>query len=189
MKKQIELEKTKVEYSLKQKRGIRRMRLTIHQNGAFVVSAPMAMSLWRIESFINQKARWIISKLQHFQKIRTQAHKLGIVGGYSDHKNKAQQIALNKVAQFNQIYNFPVNKIIIKNHKTLWGSCSKKGNLNFNYKIALLPERHIDYIIVHELCHLKEFNHSQNFWNLVEKTIPEHKIIRKELKTSGLNFI
>ena len=81
------------------------------------------------------------------------------------------------------------NKINIKNQKTRWGSCSKKGNLNFNYKIALLPQHLADYIIVHELCHLGEFNHSRSFWNLVAKVFPEYLGIRNELRRSGIHFI
>jgi hypothetical protein len=65
----------------------------------------------------------------------------------------------------------------------------RKGNLNFNYKIALLPERLADYIIVHELCHLKEVNHSQKFWNLVAKMMPDYLEIRNELKRSGIKSV
>ena len=60
--------------------------------------------------------------------------------------------------------------------------------MNFNYKIALLPERLADYIIVHELCHLEEFNHSQKFWNLVAKEIPDYLNARRELKKSGVGY-
>ncbi len=74
------------------------------------------------------------------------------------------------------------------NQRTKWGSCSKKGNLNFNYKIALMPEKIADYIVVHELCHLKEFNHSRKFWNLVVKIIPDYLEIKKELKNKSLIF-
>jgi len=84
-------------------------------------------------------------------------------------------MAQKKVNKFNKVYGFKFNKIAIKNQKTRWGSCSKKGNLNYNYKIVLLPEKSADYIIVHELCHLKEFNHSRKFWNLVERALPDYK--------------
>jgi len=98
------------------------------------------------------------------------------------YKLRALEIARQRIAYFNAFYQFPVNKITVRNQKTRWGSCSKKGNLNFNYKIALLPQSLSDYIIVHELCHLKEFNHSKNFWNLVAKTIPNYKHIKKQFR-------
>ncbi|MCU0660293.1 MAG: M48 family metallopeptidase [Candidatus Pacebacteria bacterium] len=92
------------------------------------------------------------------------------------------------MAKFNKVYKFKFNKVSIKNQKTRWGSCSKRGNLNFNYKIALLPEKLAEYVVVHELCHLGQFNHSQKFWNLVAKTMPDYLDIKEELKRSGLRF-
>ena len=90
--------------------------------------------------------------------------------------------SFNRFEYFNKFYSYKWNRIFIKNQKTRWGSCSKRGNLNFNYRIALLPPEAADYIIVHELCHLKEFNHSRNFWKLVEQQIPNYKILHKALK-------
>ncbi|MFH0739628.1 MAG: M48 family metallopeptidase [bacterium] len=101
---------------------------------------------------------------------------------YLKYREQALALAQNRIEHFNKVYGLKYNKISIKNQKTRWGSCSKKGNLNFNYKIVLISERLADYIIVHELCHLKEFNHSQKFWNLVGQEIPDYLEIRKELK-------
>ena len=98
------------------------------------------------------------------------------------YKEEAYNLAESRINYFTKIYKFKYNKINIKNQKTRWGSCSKKGNLNFNYKIALLPSLISDYLIAHELCHLKELNHSKRFWKLVEKTIPNYRSIRGELK-------
>ncbi len=105
---------------------------------------------------------------------------------FTKYKSIAKEIAENRIIHFNQYYQFNIKRVTIKNQKTRWGSCSKKGNLNFNYKIALLPPAMADYVIVHELCHLGEFNHSKNFWNLVAKTIPNHKTIRKQFKKISL---
>jgi predicted metal-dependent hydrolase len=105
------------------------------------------------------------------------------------YKDKAYSIALERLSYFNSIYGYRWNKITIKNQKTRWGSCSRKGNINFNYKIVLLSLDCIDYIIVHELCHLKEFNHSKDFWSLVEEAIPNHLEIRRELRTKNLSLL
>jgi predicted metal-dependent hydrolase len=97
-------------------------------------------------------------------------------------KEYARDLVMKRLEKFNQIYGFKYNAVAIRNQKTRWGSCSSKGNLNFNYKIVLLPPRHADYIIVHELCHLKEFNHSKRFWNLVSKTFPDYEKIIEQLR-------
>jgi predicted metal-dependent hydrolase len=104
------------------------------------------------------------------------------------YKHSAFNLVHQRIAYFNNYYQFNIHRITIKNQKTRWGSCSKKGNLNFNYKIALLPQYLCDYVIVHELCHLGEFNHSQRFWKLVSWTIPHYKKIKKEFKKIPLNF-
>lgn len=98
------------------------------------------------------------------------------------HKADALEIAKQRISHFNGFYQCTIKKVSIKNQLTRWGSCSKKGNLNFNYRITLLPMHLLDYVIVHELCHLKEFNHSKHFWNLVAKTLPDYKKIKKEFK-------
>jgi len=101
---------------------------------------------------------------------------------YRKYKEEARDIVHQKVREWNTYYNLPVKKIYIKNQKTRWGSCSSKGNLNFNYRIVYLPPPLQDYLIVHELCHLKEFNHSRAFWALVSETIPHYSRLRSELK-------
>ncbi len=113
----------------------------------------------------------------------------GLKSEYIKYKAQALEIAQRKIAQFNLVYNFKYNKITIRNQSTKWGSCSKSGNINFNYKIALLPENLADYIIVHELCHLGEFNHSKDFWDLVEKIIPDYKLRKSHLKKISSNGI
>lgn len=107
---------------------------------------------------------------------------------YLKYKNQTATLVKNRLEYFNLIYNFKYNRIVIRNQKTRWGSCSKKGNLNFNYKIILLSPKQADYIIVHELCHLKEFNHSGKFWDLVAQAVPDYKEIRSSLRTNGLQL-
>ncbi len=102
---------------------------------------------------------------------------------FVEYQAEALAIATDRVARFNKIYRFNVGTIRIKNQTTRWGSCSKKGNLNFNYKLALLPVELQDYLIVHELCHIGAFNHSKTFWDLVARTIPHHGELRKRLRS------
>jgi predicted metal-dependent hydrolase len=107
---------------------------------------------------------------------------------YRDYRTAALQLAQKKVEQFNAIYNFRVNRVGIRNQQARWGSCSWNGNLNFNYKIMFLPEELQDYLVAHELCHLAELNHGENFWKLVAKTIPNVDQRHAELRAKGPRF-
>ena len=132
-----------------------------------------------------RRVRYVIRVRRVWRKVSLK----GTKKDYIKYKEQALALAQKRIEHFNKVYGFKVNKVNIKNQKTRWGSCSKKGNLNFNYKIVLIGERQADYIIVHELCHLKEFNHKQKFWNLVVKTMPDYLAIRRELKKNRISFI
>lgn len=86
------------------------------------------------------------------------------------------------VAQINAHYGYKINKVFIKNSRSRWGSCSERGNLNFNYRIVFLPPHLQHYLVVHELCHLGELNHSPKFWARVAETFPAYKSAKKELQ-------
>ena len=92
------------------------------------------------------------------------------------------KIFKKKLNDFAKKMNVHFNMVRIKNFKTIWGSCSSKKNLNFNFKLFFLPESLIDYVCVHELAHLKQMNHSKEFWLEVEKQIPDYRLRREELK-------
>lgn len=105
---------------------------------------------------------------------------------YVLHRDRAYELAVSRLEYFNNFYGYSWKRITIRNSITRWGSCSRQGNLNFNYRIATLPSDLSDYIIVHELCHLGEFNHSRDFWKLIERTIPNYSELRAELKKKGM---
>lgn len=104
---------------------------------------------------------------------------------YLKHKQAARTLIVERIDYFNQIYKCPIRRIAIRNQKTRWGSCSRKGNLNFNFKMMFLPQYLIDYIVVHELCHLTHMNHSKKFWELVAKVIPDYSARKNELRKTG----
>lgn len=153
-----------------------------------MVTAPQNMGQSIIEQFIIKKSQWITDKIDYFKRFPVKMFTKSGKRDYLKYKENALALAESRINYFNKQYEFLINTINIKNQKTRWGSCSRKGNLNFNYKIALLPLRLADYIIVHELCHLGEFNHSYKFWNLVAKTIPDYRDLRNELRKSGKIF-
>lgn len=97
-------------------------------------------------------------------------------------KKEARDFVVGAVEKFNTHYGFSIGNITIRNQRSRWGSCSKKGNLNFNFRIVELPPHLAEYIVVHELCHIGEFNHSRAFWARVEETVPDWKQCRAELR-------
>jgi predicted metal-dependent hydrolase len=102
---------------------------------------------------------------------------------YLKHKEHARAIITARVHHYATQEGFVFGRIAIKNQKRCWGSCSTKQNLNFNYKLAFLPLELIDYIVVHELCHLRHFHHRAEFWAEVESIIPEYKERIQTLRT------
>lgn len=172
----------------KRSRRAKRMRLAVHCDGSVVITSPFGVSQSTIEKFFADKKQWVRDKVAFFKSVDNKAIRTFSYEDYLENKDKALVLVNKRVEHYNKIYNLAFNKIFIKNQKTCWGSCSGKRNLNLNYKIIFLPEKHRDYIIVHELCHLKEFNHSKKFWKLVEKALPNYLEIKKELRNQELLY-
>ncbi len=166
-------------YILRSHPRAKNLRISIKADGRVIVTKPKRVSIATAEHFIQTKSSWIIEKFNSLPKSQTIKHTKKEI---AELKVKALHIAEEKVKYFNQYYKFTYKNICIRNQKTRWGSCSKQGNLNFNYKIALLPENLANYLVVHEICHLGEFNHSQKFWDLVGEMIPDYKVLQRELK-------
>lgn len=100
---------------------------------------------------------------------------------YLTHKEAARQLIQARLIHHNAHYQFQWRRVAIKAHRSRWGSCSSLGNLNFNYRLIFLPEHLREYIIIHELCHLKELNHGPRFWALVAERYPEYQQAQQEL--------
>ena len=101
------------------------------------------------------------------------------------HKKYARKIFESRVAYFQQFTGGEYTSITIRDQKTRWGSCSGRGTLSFNWRLILAPPEILDYVVVHELCHLTHMNHSKEFWELVGKVLPDYKVRRKWLKENG----
>lgn len=91
----------------------------------------------------------------------------------------------SKVTAYSKKMGVSPGRVSIREQRTRWGSCSSRGNLNFNWKLVMAPVEVLDYVVIHELCHMKELNHSSNFWALVGKVCPDYKNYRKWLKENG----
>ncbi len=178
----------KIPYELKKSKKAKRIRLAVHCDGNVVVTSPFGVETFIIEKFVADKKQWLLDKISFFKNVDSKAIRTFSNKDYLENREKALYLVQERIKFYNRIYNFQYSKVSIKNQKTLWGSCSRRKNLNFNYKIIFLPQRQQDYIIVHEMCHLKEFNHSNKFWALVEKAIPNYLDIKKELRNHELSY-
>ena len=172
----------KIPYTLKKSKRAKRMRIAVYCDGSIVVTAPYGLGDSFVERFVREKAEWALKKVEAFKHFKKSDVLVFDKKHYEKHKKEALSVILDRVEFFNEQLKLSYNKVNVRNQKTKWGSCSKSGNLNFNYKILFLSEKIKDYIIVHELCHLKEFNHSKKFWSLVAGVTPDYREIKKELR-------
>jgi predicted metal-dependent hydrolase len=101
---------------------------------------------------------------------------------YLRHREDARAFIASRIALWQEIRPFTVGRVSIKNHSRIWGSCSSLGNLNFNWRLVRLPVELADYVVVHELCHTIEHNHSRRFWMLVESLMPGWRARRSALR-------
>ncbi|MCR5451690.1 MAG: M48 family metallopeptidase [Lachnospiraceae bacterium] len=157
------------------------------------VRAPKRVSKKEIERVLKEKEDWI---KKHIEMIKTEKEK------YESEKvdyltekeldelfEKALKYIPKRAEYFAEIIGVDYGRITIRNQRTRWGSCSSKGNLNFNCLLMLAPPEIIDYVVVHELCHRKEMNHSKAFWKEVEKILPDYKVSVNWLKNEGGNIM
>jgi len=175
-----------LKYTLKRRRFSRGVRISVSRSGDVLVTAPKWIPLYVIERTLNEKQEWISGVLKEYSNMP----KLATLGDGKMTRRQQEDARVfieNRLAHWNAFYNFSWGRVSIRDAKTRWGSCSKKRNLNFSYKVALLPPELADYIVVHELCHLKEFNHSKAFWELVERAIPGGRVIKKKLREYTLS--
>ena len=182
MQRKIKLYNTDVVYTIRSSRRAKKVRLTMYCDAGLVVTLPLAMPLRNAAQFIRQKAQLIIKTLDFFrqQTVILPPRERGMTE--YEAREQARVFIRGRVERFNKILKFSYNRIFIKAHRRKWGSCSHRKNLNFNYRILFLPQELADYIVAHELCHLKELNHSKKFWGLMEKILPDWRERRKQLR-------
>jgi predicted metal-dependent hydrolase len=171
-----------ISYSVNYSRRSKSIKISIYKDNTLRVTVPKYRRNISIEKVLLEKKDWILSAISENKNVI----KIEDVKDYDLFKKDYLKYIKKRVDYYNTFYNLEYKNISIRRSKTRWGSCSVKNNLNFNYKIYYLPQPLSDYVIVHEICHLMEFNHSKNFWNLVEKTIPDYKEIKKRLKGYSL---
>ena len=165
--------------------------IQIKPDGTVVLRAPYGVPKRELNRILEEKSAWIEA---HLQEIKEQEAEKKALPKFSKQEikelaNKALAYIPERVKYYAPIVGVNYTRITIRNQKTRWGSCSSKGGLNFNCLLMLTPPEVIDYVVVHELCHRKEMNHSKAFWAEVEKVLPDYKSAKRWLKENGGELI
>lgn len=180
------------EYNVEVRRSKRKSAaIKITADMQIVVFVPLYVSDNEIERLVISKSKWIDEHMLKVQSTIDERSKLEKITSeqIKELADQAVEYIPKRVKYYAENENFVYNKITIKNLVSRWGSCSTKGNLNFNCLLMLTPDYVIDYIVVHELCHLREMNHSEKFWAEVEKIMPDYQRAVLWLKQNGGNLI
>lgn len=164
------------------------LALQVQTDGSVTVRAPLRLSRYKIDSFVQEHGGWVEKQRQKFAGLKKNVHAI-TEGERSAGKEEAKRIFPARAEYFARRMGVTYGRITIREQKTRWGSCSRAGNLNFNWKLVLMPPEILDYVVVHELAHRKEMNHSPAFWAVVEKELPDYRRRREELKRLGREFI
>jgi predicted metal-dependent hydrolase len=181
------------EYVLKKSKG-RYVRVVIKPGGVVEVFKPRFTPMFLVNKFLKEKEGWVLEKVKKLSVVQGKG-KVQQRKEYLEKKKESRILVLEKLEYWKNFYqeNFQIElnwkKVAIKNSKTRWGSCSSRKNLNFSYKIIFLDKPEQDYLVVHELCHLLQMNHSREFWKLVSSGIPDYRESRSKLKKFHLHTV
>ncbi len=176
------------EYEIIRRPRLRNLKIVIQKNQEVQVLIPKSrlyvITQKQIEKILAEKFEFIMKSRKRYKEKKKKYPELfnDSREHYLQYKEVARELIQSKVDYYCRRYGFEYGKISIRNQRTRWGSCSVKGNLNFSYRLLFLLPEEQDYIVVHELCHLKEQNHSHRFWSLVEEILPNYKMLDRAIK-------
>lgn len=151
------------------------------RDGKLVVRAPRKISKSKIEEAIASRKKWIENNIKK-QTIKAKNHPEPTPEEEARLRKEAREVLTAKTLKYADIMGIKYGRITITGAKTRFGSCSSKGNISYSYRLMTYPEEAIDYVVVHELSHILEMNHSPRFYAVIEKVLPDYKERRKLLK-------
>lgn len=159
--------------------------IEITPRGEILVRCPVRMSRREIRHFVDSRRDWICA---HLAKLGSPPPAL-TAEELQSLILRAKDVIPGRVSHYAGLMDVAFGRVTIRTQKTRWGSCSVQGNLNFNGLLMLAPDAVLDYVIVHELCHRKQMNHSSQFWAEVERILPDYREQRLWLKQQGANLL
>ena len=168
--------------TIKKRRGTRGMRLRVRDDGSVTLTVPRFLSLKAAHQFLATKEDWIAAARQRMATVPPRLLNQGGVDEYRKYKEEARRRVTERVEFFQKKYSVTSSGISIRNQRSRFGSCSSRGHLSFNYRLIFLPPALFDYVVVHEICHLREMNHSPRFWTLVAREILDYQVRKRELQ-------
>lgn len=169
------------------KKRSKSITISVRTDGVVVVSRPWWVRQVEAEHFLYSRIAWIQDRLDALEAIPLDIRRQD-AEHYVAHKERARELVAEKVSYWAERVGVTYGRISIRRQKTRWGSCSSAGNLNFNYKIIFLDPELQDYLVIHELCHRKQMNHSQDFWDEVGKYYQDYKNADKKLRKLALGY-
>ncbi len=178
------------DYTIKRSRR-RTISVEISEEADVIVRAPKWVPLYEIERFVEANREWIKKHKAKIEKRNNASQEKMMItqNELAALADLAEAYIPDRVSYFAERLGVTYGKVTVRNQKTLWASCSAKGNLSFNCLLMKVPSDIRDYVIVHELCHRFEMNHSKAFWARVEKELPDYRQSRKWLKNEGSVYI
>lgn len=162
--------------------------IEINRDAEVILRLPFGATDEYASRLLDEKADWIA---RHLTQARA---RVSTSAPFTEREirelaDKAKQLLPPRVEHFARLIGVSYNRITIRNQTSRWGSCSSKGNLNFNCLLALCPDDVRDYVVVHELCHRRQMNHSPRFWDEVARILPDYQTSRRWLKEEGAGLI
>ena len=164
------------------------LAVQIRADGTVIARAPLRMPKDRILCFLSEKASWIRmqqGRMQEREKMRQQARIHLDAAQEKELRERAKSVLAQRTAYFARQVGVTYGRITVRDQKTRWGSCSQTGNLNFNFRLILAPPEVLDYVVVHELCHRRQMNHSAQFWQEVAQVLPDYRKRKAWLTENG----
>lgn len=162
--------------------------IEISQKG-IIIRAPQRMSDAEIAAFLKKKEKWIERTLQKVQLRNSVGNNVLTSAEINELAEKALEVIPERVKYYASLFGVDYGRITIRNQRTRWGSCSSKGNLNFNCLLMLLPDEIIDSVVAHELCHRKHMDHSPTFYAELVRVFPNYQQCRRWLKENGGQYL